>query len=291
MVTAGLSSRQGQIWRSPLPDANGDGITWTRIFDLADFTTTAAGSVPGGEGSYFREQSLAIDPDGLRALVLEYGAVVTGGPSVYYTANIEAASMLWTKRHTFANAKHGHGVARLGDLWFVMLGDAGFSDLGLWRAPSPGTPWSRSSLYGDANGGNTRYGINIHPTTLNGVPVIISDDDTKQHASILLFGGQGTQALPLLPYISAPIPFGLGTVRQVTITGEGNVYWVQTGENGAVSPVDSIWVCRLDDPAHPVMLESKASDTSWGTLGASVESGDYIFLGSNRVRKEKFIGQ
>lgn len=291
LVTSGNASRLGQVWRSPRPDANGDGLAWTKIFDLTGFTTSAAGGVDGGEGSYFREQSFALEPGGQVAYILEYGATVTGGPSIYQTANVFATSMLWSKRHTWANGKHGHGITRIGSTVFAMIGDAGFEDLGLWRTGPAGTPWSRSSIYGEISGGNSLYGVNIHPATVGGAPVILTDNDTKQHASILMFADQSTKSLPLLRYITAPIPYGLGTVRQVTVTSEGNVWWVQTGENGAVGPYDSIWMCRLDRPDAPVMLESRPSDNGFGTLGPPVESGDYIFIGSSRVRKEKFADQ
>lgn len=289
LVTSGNASRLGQVWRSPAPDANGDGIVWTKIFDLTGGTTTPTEGVDGGENSYFREQSLAIE--GQQAYILEYGATITGGPSIYYTANIFATSMLWTKRHTWVNGKHGHGIRRIGATVYAMIGDAGFSDAGLWRAPDVGTPWARASIYGEAAGGNTFYGINIHPVTIDGAPVILTDNDTKQHASVLLFGDQSNRTLPLIRFATAPIPYGLGTVRQVTVTSEGNVWWVQTGENGAVAPYDSIWMARLDRPDVPVMLEAMPSTNALGTLGPSVESGDYIFIGINRVRKEKFAGQ
>lgn len=289
LVTSGNASRLGQVWRSPAPDANGDGLTWTKIFDLTGGTTTPSGGVDGGEQSYFREQSFALD--GQLGYILEYGATIPGGPSIYYTANAFASSMLWTKRHTWAGGKHGHGIRKVGSYVFAMIGDAGFEDIGLWRAPSVGTPWSRSSIYGELDGGNSLYGINIHPATIGGAPVFLTDNDTKQHASVLLFGDQGTKALPLVRFATAPVPWGLGTVRQVTVSAEGNVYWVQTGENGAVGPYDSIWMARLNRPEVPVMLESLPSTNSLGTLGPSVESGDYIFIGINRVRKELFAEQ
>lgn len=43
-------------------------------------------------------------------------------------------------------------------------GDAGFTDLGLWRAiAAEADTWNKLSLYGEAEGGNTLYGINIIP--------------------------------------------------------------------------------------------------------------------------------
>jgi hypothetical protein len=291
LVTSGNADRLGQVWRSPLPAANGTGLVWSKLFDLTGGTTTVAGGVDGGVGSYFREQSFAIN--GNEGYILEYGGTVTGGPSLYYSANVNVAtpsSILWTKRNTWANAKHGHGVAVVGGVPWAMFGDAGFSDLGLWRATASNAgTWNKLSLYGEAEGGNTLYGINIIPVTIDGQPVVITDNDTKTGASVLGYNTQGNIRLPFVPLLRVPMPYH-GTVRSLSLTSEGNLMWVQTGEAGAVGALDSIWISKAPF-TEPVLLESFPSNNTLSTLGMKVESGNYIFFGTYRITKEKFIGQ
>lgn len=291
LVTSGSTSRAGQVWRSPRPDVNGDGLAWSKVFDLTGGTTTLAGGVDGGENTYFREQSFATD--GTVAYVLEYGGTVTGGPSVYHCANVavaDPANILWTKRKTWANGKHGHGVRIIGGVPWVMLGDAGFTDLGLWKATAAAAgTWTKLSLYGEAEGGNTLYGINIHPVTIDGQPVVLTDNDTKHGHSVLVYNTQGSLRLPLVPLLRVPPPY-YGTVRSLTMTTDGNLMWVQTGEAGAVAALDSVWISRAPY-TEAVLLEAIPSANTFGTLGAPVESGPYVFFGAFRVTKEKFLGQ
>jgi hypothetical protein len=302
LVAGGGGSRQGQIWRSPLPDANGDGLSFTKIQDLTGMALGTAGSAAdGGENSSFRNACLAIS--GQLGYYCEYGVanggVVTGGPSVYYCANLHVAnpaSILWTLRRTFTGAKHCHAVKSINGYPWVMIGDAStpsttYDEIGLWNANDPNAgAWAQRSLYGEARGGNGLYGINLHALTVNGHPLIITESDQKAGYGPLVWNSQVmTAQLPLRPTCEIPAPYK-GTMRGLTITSEGNLMWVTTGENGAVGPYDSIWIAKPPFTV-PVMLESFASNNTLGTIGDPVESGDNVFFGPFRIRKEKFLGQ
>ncbi|MFB9816819.1 hypothetical protein [Paeniglutamicibacter sulfureus] len=290
LVSSGNADRLGQVWRSPKPAVPAAPVfEWTKIFDLTGGITTPSGEMDGGVNSYFREQSFALGPDG-SACVLEYGATIKGGPSVYYSPNAASASPLWTKRQTFTDSKHGHGIKYINDGYWAMLGDAGFTNVGLWKGGQNGAGWQRRSVYEPAQGGNSLYGINLLPCTINGAQVILTDNDTKRGHSILMFPTQGAGNFPLIPFVNAPLPYGVGTVRSLAFTSEGNLFWVQTGEGGSAGPYDSMWLCPPPF-REPVMLEAIPANNSLSTLGLVVESGDYLFVGNQRIRKEKFLGQ
>jgi hypothetical protein len=284
LVTGGNTSKSGQVWRSPLPAANGTGMSWTLMFDL----TTPPNSLVAGVNSFFRPQCLAVS--GANVWLLEYGTTVTGGPSLYYSSD---TGVNWSKPKTWANAKHGHAVHAVGGVPLVMLGDAGatFTDLGLWRctnAAGTGT-WTQISAYGEAKGGNTLYGINFQPITVQGKAMLAVEYDGALGLGPLLFPDSGSTSTiwPMLQTFRLP-PAYYGTMRCLTLTSEGNLMWVQTAENGAFGPTDTVWISAAPFTTA-VLLDSFATSSMF--LGDPIEDGDYVWLGYYRCHKEKFVGQ
>lgn len=284
LVTGSNSDRSGQVWRSPLPDASGNGLSWTLMFDLA----APPSGLTAGVNSFFRPQCLAVN--GANVYVLEYGTTVTGGPSVYYSATTGGTP--WTKPKTWPNAKHGHAIHVINGTPVVMLGDAGatFTDLGLWRSTaSAATSWTRISQFGEAIGGNTLYGINFLPLTVNGKAMLAIEYDGALNYGPLFFPGTGGtfDLWPFLPTFQVP-PAYFGTMRTLTLTSEGNLMWVQTAENGAFGANDTVWISKAPYTSA-VLLDTFTSGTMF--LGDAVEDGDYVWFGYYRCRKEKFVGQ
>lgn len=281
LVTGSNSDRNGQVWRSPLPDASGNGLVWTLKFDLA----SPPSGLAAGVNSFFRPQCLAVS--GTNVYLLEYGTTVTGGPSIYYSAS--NGDTPWTKPKTWANAKHGHAIHVINGAPVVMLGDASFTDLGLWRASATnGTgPWTHISLYGEALGGNTRYGINFVPVTRNGGTRLFVEYDGDERLGPLVFPGpaDGPTFRPLQRTFEMPSDYP-GTMRCLTLTSEGNLMWVWTTENGALGPHDdTVWISKPPFTSA-VLIDSFAPSTMF--LGDPVEVGNYVWFGYYLCRKELF---
>lgn len=294
-LTTSSTDRSGQLWRSPLPAADGTGLSFDspngKLFDLTGLTTTVAGEVDGGVNSYFRNQCFTTDNGGQQGYICEYGTTVTGGPSIYYNANINVgnvSSVLWAKRQTFADAKHAHAIKWINGRPWMTLGDAGFSDLGVWVGGANGASWVRRSLYGPDNGGTYDYGINLFPITIESAPVIISEFDGYGPAGPLVHGSQtATVNRPTRRLCDLPIPY-YGSMRALTITSEGNLMWLTTAENGALGDFDSIWIAKPPF-GRPILLESFASANTLGTIYNATESGDFVFFGTSRCLKPALI--
>lgn len=284
LVTTGTTGAKGQVWSSPAPDASGNGLSWTLKFDLA----APPAGITVGNMSAFRNSCVAIS--GSNVYLVEYSvATITGGPSLYYSSN---SGSTWTKTYTWANGKHCHSVKVLGGVPWVMIGDGGFTDIGLWVASSASAAsWVRRSLYGEANGGNTNYGINMLPASIEGQAMVLSEYDGNRSYGPLVFPSQTpTVTGALLPQCTLPGAY-VGTMRQMTMTSEGNLMWVTTGEGGAVGPLDSVWIARPPFTT-PVLLEAlPSSANTFTTMGDPVEDGDYVWFGTNRCRKELYVGQ
>ena len=283
-LTQGPSAaKSGSLWRSPLPDAAGNGLSWTKVFDLA----APPGAITTGDNATFRNSCVAVN--GANVYLLEYSvATITGGPSLYYSPDSGAN---WTKVKTWPNGKHGHAVRVINGLPWVTIGDAAFTDLGVWVATAANAlVWNRRSAYGEAAGGNTLYGINMVPVTVGGSPMVAIEYDGSSNYGPLLFPSQtGTAARALIPTLQIP-PAYFGTMRCLTLTSEGNLYWWQTTENGALGAHgDSVWMSQAPYTTA-VCLESGIAASSM-TLGNPVENGNYIWLGHFLIRKEKFAGQ
>lgn len=92
VLISAASSMSGSLWRSPRPDANGDGIVLTKQFDLTGMVNGLGGA--GGDGrlnTSFREGSLAVSPDESNVYLLDYGAGTTAGLSASVTDCAAAA--------------------------------------------------------------------------------------------------------------------------------------------------------------------------------------------------------
>lgn len=291
----GGSAQQGQLWRSPKPAAAGTGLSWTKVFDLNGLANGPGGSAAsGGDNSNFRNSCFAVS--GSNAYLVEYSTTtITGGPSLYYSSNIDtatASNVVWTKPKTWSNGKHAHAVKIFGGVPWVTIGDATFTDLGLWTATSSSAAtWNRRSGYGEINNGTYEYGINMQSWTVGGIGMVLMEYDGYGPSGPLVFPSQDpTKTLPVRPLCELPFPY-MGSMRGLVITSEGNLMWATTSESGAIGTLGSIWV--LGAPfTTPVLLESFTDTSSpLGTIGDPVESGDYVWFGTYRCRKEKFIGQ
>lgn len=290
LVTGENVFQTGQIWRSPLPDANGNGIAWTKILDLAA-PTGPMGAV--GNQAFFRPQCLAINGPNLYAG--EYGGTIAGGPVVYYSPDFGAN---WTRgfRWDGANlAKHIHSVEIINGAPVVMLGDAGsaFTGIGLYRGTAlNASTFQRISTYSEANGGNTLYGI-------AGVPIVI---DGKQGRAYEYDGAKNRGPL-ILPYagdtvVGAPWPFqegfelplnAFGTMRTLTSMYNGQVLvWVQTTENHTFGDHDdSIWA-SVTPFKTAVRLATFPGSTM--VLGSPVTVGNKACFGNYVADIPRFYG-
>ncbi len=133
------------------------------------------------------------------------------------------------------------------------------------------------------------YGINFFSMAIGGQTMIVMESDGHYSYGPLLFKSTSLTATgAALPLCTIPQPY-IGTMRGLTLTTDGNLMWVTTGESGAVGPLASIWIAKTPFTA-PVLLESFA-DTVLGTINDGVERGAYVYFGTYRVTKEKFIGQ
>jgi hypothetical protein len=286
-----MTPGKGSVWRSPLPAASftgstGHGLSFTKVFDLVD----PPSGITVGDNAYWRNSSLATDATGQRVMLLEYGTVITGGPSAYFSID---AGTTWTKVKTWAKAKHGHAVRWHKGQWWVQLGDTGFSDLGVWSAPdSEPFMWRRRSTYQMATSDSAEYGINIFPITVNGIEKMVVEADTLSNfGPLFLPTGTPDNQRSFIPSARLPIEHK-GTMRQLTYDPEtGNLYWYQTCELGVLNTTDSIWM--LAPPyTQPILLESFPYQGAGGeTQGDPVIYGDYLWLGRNCIRKELTMTQ
>lgn len=275
----------GSLWRSPAPDSTGSGLTWTKVFDLAAPPT----GITVGDQSTFRNASVAIS--GANVYVTEYSvATITGGPSLYYSADSGAT---WAKVKTWVNGKHCHAVQVISGVPWVTIGDGGFGDVGLWAATAANAMvWNRRSIFSEDFGGNTYVPINMKAMNVGGQPMIVLESDGNYGCGPLAFASQS----PVVSRVLIPLHFlpiaNLGTIRQLTLTAEGNLMWVQTGESGSVGPQDSVCIARGPNFSYVTVLEAvPASSNIFGTLGDAVEDGQYVWFGTSRCVKEKYIGQ
>lgn len=288
LMTGANASRDGQLWRSPLPDANGNGLVWTKVLDLS----AMPGGLTSGANSCFRPQCFAVAQNGaswhVHALEYSIAAGVTGGPSYYYSPD---AGATWTKPKTWANAKHGHSVYVINGAPVVMLGDAGFAELGLWRATSmTGAAWSPRISKTLAQGGNELYGIGAVAGTLNGNPVLFFEPDTDEGWGLLVFPGGATtaQIWSLRPAYRMPSRY-FGTVRSLTPTPASDLIYVVTTEDGAFGTHDdTVWISKADEHTAPVLCGSLGPPSSRPYGRAVSEGNGYVWFGDKRCHVEEF---
>lgn len=287
----GSVGQDGSLWRSPYPDSSGNGWSWEKVFDLGD---PPAGITTAPE-SVMRNGVFAAD--GPNLYLGEYCAAsqITGGPSLYYSPD---SGQNWSKVKTWTNARHIHEIRVINGVPWVTIGDAStaWTDAGFWAATTPqATVWNRKAIYGEGDGGNTLYGIGFFPATIAGLPCIIMESDTRRGHGPLVFTSQNPlERRVLLPLNMVPPMFN-GTMRSLTLTSEGNLMWLHTGESGAVGSLDSICISKGPYFTETVVLESAAAGYPpfGGATGPSdpVEDGQYIWIAGFRIRKELFVGQ
>lgn len=283
VLTSSGTAKSGQLYRSPAPAADGSGLSFTLMFDL----NAPPSGITTGDNSSFRNSCVAVS--GANVYLVEYGpTTITGGPSCYYSSN---SGSTWSKVKTWANGKHAHAVKVIGGVPWVMIGDGGtsFTDIGLWTATSAAaTVWNQRSLFGEMTGGNTNYGINMVTATIEGNPMVLAEYDGHRAYGPLVFPSQTpTVTSALLPQCTLPGAY-VGTMRQLTLTTEGYLMWVTTGESGSVGPLDSVWVSAPPFTV-PVLLEAlPAAANTFGSLGDPVEDGSYVWFGTSRCHKEAF---
>lgn len=279
-------STQGQLWRAPLPDASGNGMTFTKIFDLA----APPGGITPGANSSFRNACVAVLAGSPNQLyLLEYGTgQITGGPQLYYSAD---NGTTWLSRRQWANAKHGHAVQVVAGVPWVMLGDggAGLVDVGLWKASTAAaTVWNQVSNFG-ADYTNI-VGINFFAITPPGATtqIMLFESDGLQNFGPLIYPATSGSQKPLMPSSTLPAQYA-GTMRSMCYTSEGYLMWAHTGEGGAVGPYDSFWIAA--PPFNqPILLESASgAGNPLGTLGDAVEDGIYVWMGFTRIVKPTLI--
>lgn len=290
-------NKRGQIWRSPYPNSSGTGWSWVKIFDL----DAPPSNVTTGLNSSFRSDCIAgIGPN---VYVVEYSPATTGlttngevqgGPSVFCSPN---SGGVWYKVKTF-NAKHIHAVAIINNQPWVSMGDAGYGwvDRGLWSANSIAVAgvWTKRSLGTDDDGflGNAFYPINIIPHAMEGSNVVIGESDGPTATGPLLWRGMvNGSKRPIIEMNKPPLPY-LGSMRHITMTPEGNLMWLQTGEQGAISDFDTVMVSRGPHFNIAVPLEVlPAASNLFFSAGDSVLDGHYVWFGHHRIKRPVFAGQ
>ena len=291
LTISGSTSRHGSVWRSPKPASDGTGLSFTKIFDLNGLVNGPGGAAAsGGVNSFFRNSCVAVS--GANCYVVEYsGLPITGGASVYTSTNVNTATpgnVVFAKTYTWANSKHLHAVKVIGGVPWVTVGDGAqnglYSDLGLWTATTTAAnAWTRRSLYGQINNGTYEYGINFFPMTIAGQSVVVLEYDGYGPAGPLVHTTQDPLLVrPTRPLFDLPIPY-TGSMQGLVRTSEGLLMWVTTSEGGAIGTIDSVWA----SPApytEPVLLETVAPNT-FGSILDPIESGDFVWFGSYRVRK------
>lgn len=273
------SSKNGSIWRSPLPNPDGSGLAFVKKFDLA----TASG-VP--VNSFFRPRCLAVN--GVHCYAVTYGTTVgDGGPCIYYSND---SGESWNKVFTWAQAKHAHAVRVINNVPLVMLGDGGFADAGLWRAPAPGaTNFVKINQDQYSSGGNPFYGIDFMqgPPEMNNF--LVTESDNPHNLGPLWLPSDGTTAVvkPFIPSFRLSLE-DYGTNRCLIFASDGNMYFINTGEFGNLGPRDSLHVSQF--PYNDAVRLH-----SWPSLSTAyqdaIEVGDYICAGPFFFRKVKFRNQ
>lgn len=291
LTQIGSGARGASLWRSPLPAANGTGLSWTKVFDLA----SPPGGITTGDNSTFKVGGLAVN--GANVYLGEYtagGGGNSNGTQLYYSSDSGAT---WVSAKTWTNAKHVHDVRVINGIPWVSLGDpqSGYTDIGLWSATASATSWVQRNLFGEGIGGNTYYPIGFIPITVNGVNMIALEADGAKNLGPLIFPTQATSGTKaLVELLRMPITL-LGSMRCLTLTSEGNLMWLHTGEGGSIGPTDSVCIAKGPDFSAPVILETVTSSGGPWVGGAltrePIEDGQYIWIGTSRIRKEKFAGQ
>jgi len=272
------ASQSGQLWRSTAPAADGTGVSWAKVYDMA--------TDGGGVNAYYRSTCLAVS--GANVWLLEYGGTVTGGPSLWRsTANGDSGS--FTKQFTWTTGKHGHSVIIADGVPLVVIGDSGFVQTGTWMGNAAGTAFTRKHQ-------PFPYAIRIIDTVIDGQRCLVGENDTTMGAGPLLtIESLGAAAIPTTyrPWmVTNTTPTIRGTMRQLTeLPSQAGWIYLLTGEGGSVGPLDAI--VQTDRRfGRPVVLETFASsggifENEVLTEGV-VESSGAVWLGTYRVIPETY---
>lgn len=231
----------------------------------------------------------------------QYGnQAVIGGPFFYVSNNPGAAS---ASTVTFSNtkfwgfAKHGHSVKIIGGVPWVSLGDYPFpsgqygypptTHVGVWAATSAAaTTFTQVTAATQVSPYDL---INIFPIVVGGQPMIVGESDNKFGTGPIIIPTQtgSSTVVPQSPMKSF-LP-NLQTMRSLCVTPEGNLMWYGTGESGAVGPVDGVWISK--SPFDRAFLLESLTLGTIGNPNEAIVQGAYVWIGNNRIVREKFLGQ
>lgn len=286
LTTGPNTAQQGQVFRSPIPDANGNGLVWAPVFNFAAPPGTV-GAI--GDNACLRPQCLATNGPNLYLGEYSVTPPITGGPTLYYSPDSGAT---WSRGKQWGGAdlaKHIHTVEMENGAPLVMLGDASspgfnFTGIGLWRATAlNGSTFQRISQYGEAAGGNTLYGIASVKVVVNGKTVRLYEYDGAKNRSLLKYPGSGGTVNEVWPFQEGfELPVGnFGTMRSLTKISDQVVTWVQTSEVGALGPqLDSAWASLTPFNSGVKLFEFPSSSMVLGkgiVCNGKVWAGNYLF--------------
>ncbi len=196
----------------------------------------------------------------------------------------------WAQVLNAPNGRHVHAVAvdpANPNNIFVTIGDATYSDEGLWYSGSAGEANSFRHL------SSNRYGIDmafplIVPSNVPHRLLMEGDGLAQPHIisyNLDLLGSTNITEAVVVPD-THPADNGsswAGTARGIRLTAEGNLFWISTGENGTAGTRNGIWFAQGPLFNNPVLLEEIT--TTWpANYGKTYESGMYLINGRYRMR-------
>jgi hypothetical protein len=203
----------------------------------------------------------------------------------------------WTAVLDVANGRHVHAIhvdpSNSLHIW-ASIGDANYAGAGLWYSANGGDTWTHLS-----GGATSRYGIDfVLPAAVTSVPqrIVFEGDGTSQPHLMCYYNANttGTTNLtdPLVWYDATPTDGSAswtGTARGIIQDTNGNIFFISTGENGAVGTRYGLWLCRGPWFTTPTLLEELPA--AWVNFGKTYESGNYLINYRYRMTRPKFNGQ
>lgn len=258
--------------------------------DFANWTEKSVSDAPAGTTG--RVGTLASVGGGTPRLFYTNYNAATDTPGVYVWRSGNGGDT-WSKATIVADGRHGHAVAIdpvTTTTVYVIAGDSA-PGRGLYRSTDNGVNWSQVNT-------DTRYGIDLRfAYSLTGAPnrIIMEGDGSAGSPLMLSFLSALTTGVtdPLIYPDTAPPDGGgswSGSARAMCITSEGNLVFATTGEGGAIGPREGLWIAKGPWFTTPVLLEewAQGSQPSWAK---TIESGNYLYNGNNRITKPRFAGQ
>lgn len=158
-------------------------------------------------------------------------------------------------------ARHVHAVQQApnGHI-FVSLGDAGTADSGLWRSTDDGVTWTHVAP------GN--YGIAMtFPPTVSGVSPRVLLESDGPITSVLyqwVIGSAGITSLVEASRVDDGGASWAGSGRGITITANGDLWWMSDGEGGAIGTRYGIWLAQGPRHKDPILLEELSAPSDGG---------------------------